>query len=103
MALCLRAIPRKRNPRSQGRVGSIHDVYPLYLAFDPRGSSLPHWVRGWEAIDERLYVNGDVMGYFEIYRRRFPRGRVELDGNSARGSDWGDEGRSHYLVAVVPE
>ena len=44
-----------------------------------------------------------TMGYFEIYRRRFPRGRVELDGNSARGSDWGDEGRSHYIVAVVPE
>ncbi len=75
----------------------------VYLAFDPRASSLPHWLRDWEAIDERLYVNGDVMGYFEIYRRRFPKGRVELDGNSARGSDWGDEGRSHYIVAVVPE
>jgi hypothetical protein len=75
----------------------------VYVGFDPRASSLPHWLRGWEATGERLYVTGDGMGHFELYRRRFRGGRVELGGNSAKGADWGEEGRSHYVVAVVPQ
>lgn len=43
------------------------------------------------------------MRFFELYRREFPAGRVELGGNSAAGADWGDEGMSHYIVVLAPD
>ena len=73
----------------------------IYVGFDRRVQRLPYWLDEWEAVDGRVQVEGDAMRFFELYRREFPVGRVELGGNSAAGADWGDEGMSHYIVVVV--
>jgi len=75
----------------------------VYVGFDRRARHLPGWLRDWEPVHERLHVNGDVMGYFELYRRRFPKGTVTLGATSAPGADFGDAGRSQYVVAIVRE
>ncbi len=74
----------------------------VYVGFDRRAAHLPDWLRDWEELGERVHVNGDVMGYFELYRRRFSKGEVTLGATSASGADFGDGGRSQYVVAVVP-
>ena len=74
----------------------------VYVGFDRRARHLPEWLRGWEGLGERVYVNGDVMGYFELYRRGFSKGEVALGATSAIGADFGDGGRSQYVLAVVP-
>ena len=47
-----------------------------------------------------VYVDGNAMGFFELYRRDFPAGLVTLGSNSAQGAAWVGEGRIHYVVAM---
>ncbi len=75
----------------------------IYVGFDRRAQRVPYWLDEWEAVDGRVQVEGDAMRFFELYRREFPAGRVELGGNSAAGADWGDEGMSHYIVVLTPD
>ena len=75
----------------------------VYVGFDRRALHLPEWLRGCEEIGDRVHVNGDVMGFFELYRRRFSKGEVALGATSASGAEFGDGGRSQYVVAVVPK
>lgn len=75
----------------------------LYVGFDRRAHRVPYWLDEWEHVDGRLSVEGDGMRYFELYRRDVLAGPVALGGNSAAGGEWRDDGKSHYIVVVVPE
>ncbi|HXV65266.1 MAG TPA: hypothetical protein VEK15_31515 [Vicinamibacteria bacterium] len=72
----------------------------VYVGFDARATSIPRWIQTWTSIDETIQVAGDVMGKFDLFRRDFPAGPVELGGTSAPGAAW-NGGRSHYVVAIV--
>ncbi len=72
----------------------------LYVGSEPRATGLPGWLSDWAATGERVYVDGNAMGFFELYRRDFPAGLVTLGSNSAQGAAWVGEGRSHYVVAI---
>lgn len=73
----------------------------VYVGFDRRAKRRPAWLAEWERLSERIEVDRP-MGFFELYRREFPAGVISLGGNSAPPSDWGGEGKSHYVVALVP-
>jgi hypothetical protein len=74
----------------------------VYVGFDRRAKERPVWLAEWELLPERIEVDRDGMGYFELYRREVPAGLVTLGGNSAPPADWGGEGKSHYVIALVP-
>jgi hypothetical protein len=73
----------------------------VYVGFDRRAKKRPAWLEEWERLPERIDVDRDGMGYFELFRREVPAGVVTLGGNSAPPAEWGGEGRSHYVVALV--
>jgi hypothetical protein len=74
----------------------------VYVGFDPRARRLPGWLEDWTRIAEKIEVAGEVIRRFDVYRRDFEPGTVVLGATSAPGVDWGDQGRSHYIVAIEP-
>jgi hypothetical protein len=74
----------------------------VYVGFDRRAKKRPSWLTEWVLLTERIEVDRDGMGYFDLYRRDVPAGTVSLGGNSAPPADWEGEGRSHYVIALVP-
>ncbi len=72
----------------------------LYVGFEPRVPRvfLVGFPIGRQQVS--VYVDGNAMGFFELYRRDFPAGLVTLGSNSAQGAAWVGEGRSHYGVAM---
>lgn len=75
----------------------------LTIGFDPRAKRLPYWLDEWEPVAGRVEVEGDAMRFFNLYRREFPAGRIELGANAAAGADWAEKGSSHYIVIVAPQ
>ena len=74
----------------------------VYVGFDPRARSLPAWLESWTPTDATIEVAGEAIRGFRVHRREFEPGPVTLGGTSAKGASFGGEGRSHYLVALVP-
>jgi len=74
----------------------------VYVGFDPRARKPPDWLDGWTRTAAKIEVAGEVIRRFDVYRRDFEPGRVILGGTSAPGADWGNGGRSHYIVALEP-
>ena len=69
----------------------------LYVAYDPRASSLPNWLSDWELVTEQLEVT-DPLGAYNLYRKRYAAGPVCLGGNLAPGAQGA---LSNYLVIGV--
>ncbi len=74
----------------------------VYVGFDPRATKIPDWLDGWTPTAAKIEVAGEVIRRFDVYRRDFEPGPAILGGTSAPGADWGDRGRSHYIVALQP-
>ena len=74
----------------------------VYVGFDPRARSLPEWLDDWTITAAKIEIAGEAIRRFEVYRRDFEPGPVTLGGTSAPGANWGNQGRSHYVVALAP-
>jgi hypothetical protein len=74
----------------------------VYVGFDPRAREVPSWLGDWTKTTAKIEVAGEVVRSFDVYRRDFEPGTVVLGGTSAPGAEWGNQGRSHYIVALEP-
>ncbi len=58
----------------------------VYVAYDPRASSLPNWLSGWTATGQTLGVTDNGTSTLALYRKAFGAGAVSLGGNLATGA-----------------
>lgn len=58
----------------------------VYVAYDPRATSLPSWLSGWQKISDRIGFNDTKISYMDLYSKTFPAGKVSLGGNMASPS-----------------
>lgn len=70
-----------------------HDA-TVYVAFDPRASSLPIWLGGWTPTGLVVRLDDPRGPELHLYAKEFPAGKVVLGGNSLTGSE------SNYVVIV---
>ncbi|MBF9253687.1 hypothetical protein I2I11_10320 [Pontibacter sp. 172403-2] len=71
----------------------------VYVAYDPRGTTLPGWLSGWQKLSDRLGVDDSQISSMDLYSKSFEAGEVTLGGNlasPARGA------QTNYLVIAVP-
>jgi hypothetical protein len=76
---------------------TINKSANIYVAYDRRAKSLPFWLSSFVGTGERIEVSGDSMGYFKLYRKAYPAGKVVLGGNLASGAKGA---RTNYIVII---
>lgn len=72
----------------------------VYVAYDPRATTLPAWLSGWQKMTDRIGVNDSKISYMTLYSKSFPAGTVSLGGNlvsPAKGAE------NNYFVVVQAE
>ena len=74
---------------------SVNQDVTVYVAYDSRASSLPHWLSSWSNTGQTL-VNTDVP--LNLYSQSFPSGSITLGGNFAVGASGAG---SNYSVAIL--
>ncbi|PKV62778.1 malectin domain-containing carbohydrate-binding protein [Pontibacter ramchanderi] len=55
----------------------------VYVAYDPRATSLPNWLSGWQKLSDRIGFNDPKISHMDLYSKTFPAGKVSLGGNLA--------------------
>ncbi|MHA6248784.1 malectin domain-containing carbohydrate-binding protein [Pontibacter sp. CAU 1760] len=55
----------------------------VYVAYDPRATTLPAWLDGWQKESQVLGVNDASISAMNIYSKNFLAGQVTLGGNMA--------------------
>lgn len=55
----------------------------VYVAYDPRGTTLPSWMSGWTKISDKLGFNDANITAFDLYQKSFAAGHYTLGGNLA--------------------
>lgn len=69
----------------------------VHVAFDTRSTTLPEWLRTqFQPTDQRIQADHWT---FQLYRREFPAGLIELGANTDNGIAGG---KGHYIVALEP-
>ncbi|WP_345161065.1 InlB B-repeat-containing protein [Pontibacter saemangeumensis] len=87
----------KRNTSSSLLSFTLSQQATVYIAYDPRATSLPSWLSGWQKLADRVGVNDSKISYMQLYSKSFPAGTVSLGGNMqspAAGAE------NNYFVAV---
>ncbi|MCJ8164146.1 InlB B-repeat-containing protein [Pontibacter sp. E15-1] len=59
----------------------LSEAATVYVAYDPRGSTLPAWLSGWQKLTEQVGVNDAKISSMILYSKSFGVGRVSLGGN----------------------
>jgi len=72
----------------------------IYVAYDPRATSLPNWMGGFTDTGRTLGVTDPGTSFLRLYRKNYPNGTVTLGGNRAAGASGAN---SNYLVIVVED
>ena len=70
----------------------------IYVAYDPRGTSLPSWLSGWQKLTEKLGVDDSQISSMNLYSKTFAAGKVTLGGNMASPADGA---QTNYLVIAL--
>ncbi|WP_187264806.1 PKD domain-containing protein, partial [Pontibacter beigongshangensis] len=73
----------KKNTGTSVLSFSLSQNATVYIAYDPRGTSLPAWLNGWQKLPDRIGVNDSKISYMELYSKSFSAGTVSLGGNLA--------------------
>jgi hypothetical protein len=60
---------------------SLSSSATIYIAYDPRGTTLPSWLSGWQKLTDRVGVNDPAISYMSLYSKTFAAGTVSLGGN----------------------
>jgi hypothetical protein len=87
----------KRYTGSTQLTFSLSQSATVYIAYDPRGTTLPYWLSGWQKVTERVGVNDSQVSYMTLYRKSFAAGKVTIGGNMqspAKGAE------NNYFVLV---
>ncbi len=69
----------------------------VYVAYDNRASSVPHWLSSGFELTEHTIQNSDEESNFNIWKGRFPAGDVTLGANSASGAEGA---QTNYVVLI---
>lgn len=72
----------------------------VYVAYDPRASALPAWLKDWQKISSTLGITDATLTYFNLYSKAFPAGKVTLGGNLASPAAGS---RNNYIVIAVAQ
>ena len=67
----------------------------VYVAYDPRGTSLPSWLSGWQKLTDKLGVDDSQISSMILYSKTFAAGKVTLGGNMANPAAGA---QNNYLV-----
>lgn len=67
----------------------------VWVGHDHRARSKPAWMKDWEKVGKAITVSNKSC-QLELYRKRFPAGKISLGGNTASGAS------AMYTVAVTP-
>jgi N-acetylneuraminic acid mutarotase len=62
---------------------NLSDTATVYVAYDPRGATLPAWLNGWQKLPDKLGVNDPKITSLNLYIKTFNPGKVILGGNLA--------------------
>ncbi|RYY34222.1 MAG: T9SS C-terminal target domain-containing protein [Sphingobacteriaceae bacterium] len=55
----------------------------VYVAYDPRGTSLPAWLTGWQKLTDKIGIDDPKISSFTLYSKDFAAGKVTLGGSKA--------------------
>jgi len=70
----------------------------VYVAYDPRATSLPDWLSDWDSNDEKIWTTALDTDHLNLFSKNYSAGQVILGGNLASGASGG---LSNYIVAAV--
>jgi N-acetylneuraminic acid mutarotase len=62
---------------------NLSDTSTVFIAYDPRATTLPAWLKGWQKLPDKLGVNDPKITSFNLYTKNFNPGKVILGGNLA--------------------
>ncbi|TSD63346.1 T9SS type A sorting domain-containing protein [Inquilinus sp. KBS0705] len=62
---------------------NLSDTATVYVAYDPRGTTLPAWLKGWQKLSDKLGVHDPKITSLNLYTKNFNPGKVVLGGNLA--------------------
>ncbi|MEO7802631.1 MAG: kelch repeat-containing protein [Ginsengibacter sp.] len=89
----------KYNSSSQLLSFSINQPAIVYIAYDPRGTTLPSWLSGWQKFAGTVGINDPKIDHMNLYYKEYVAGVVTLGGNlqsPAAGA------LDNYFVIFVP-
>jgi hypothetical protein len=62
---------------------NLNHAGTVYVAYDPRATTLPTWLQGWKKLTDKIGINDSKISSFNLYSKDFPAGKVTLGGNMA--------------------
>jgi uncharacterized repeat protein (TIGR02543 family) len=71
----------KKNTSSSLLTFTLSQTATVYVAYDPRGTTLPTWLGGWQKLTDRIGINDPAISYMSLYSKSFAAGTVSLGGN----------------------
>ncbi|MHC4671893.1 MAG: PKD domain-containing protein [Planctomycetota bacterium] len=71
----------------------------VYIAYDPRATSLPNWMSSYTDTGDFIDVSGVGQDTADLYMKTFSSGSVTLGGNKATGASGA---LSNYFVLILP-
>jgi uncharacterized repeat protein (TIGR02543 family) len=71
----------------------------VYIAYDPRATTLPAWLGGWQKLTSVLNINDPEISFMNLYSKSYAAGTVSLGGNLASPAAGA---LSNYIVIVQP-
>jgi hypothetical protein len=60
---------------------TLSQTSTVYIAYDPRATTLPYWLSGWQKVTDRVGVNDSKISYMTLYSKSVPAGKVSIGGN----------------------
>lgn len=72
----------------------VSDESTIYVGYDNRATQLPEWLRDWDKIGQAVKTTDTS---FDLYKKDFTKGLIELGGNLNGGSG----AKSNYIVFIT--
>lgn len=60
---------------------TLNRATTVYIAYDPRATTLPTWLQGWKKLADKVGINDPKLASFDLYSKDFSAGQVTLGGN----------------------
>ncbi|WP_221392227.1 T9SS type A sorting domain-containing protein [Dyadobacter sp. NIV53] len=71
----------------------------IYVLYDPRATTLPAWLQGWQKLNDKVYTTDSGTSYLNVYAKEYPAGNITVGGNLAAPAAGA---LTNYIVAAVP-
>jgi hypothetical protein len=65
---------------------SLSQSSTVYVAFDPRATGLPTWLKSWQKLKAVIGLNDSKVTQYSLYSKVYPAGTVVLGGANASGA-----------------